>query len=626
MNKTRTVRVGGMSEASYDLSTLETMKAEGLGDYTVLFVGPWQNEQVERVGRFCRENGYRFVMDERINRLSGKLGSRYSPLDHQELAEILEQYRDCCDGSLFMCEFGGLMLYWPTSTVESSPLIIPPTDNFAEAETAMVDSLRSVIADSQAVNVTRPLVCIEASGTVARWLYQAGIDRVDLEVTYDRDNELFFSAAKGAARAYGKDTFGVDMAMVWYGGDSQHDELWFQRWRTSLYHAFIRGADPIYAEHGLMDYQALGKSRATHDPEVVRFREILGEVAQVVAANPRPSDFPLARIGVIQGHLDSYAGLFQTHVWGQRDNDDLRLGEAEHAWQLFETFYRRQPWEFRHAWGDTDTSGNPPLGQVDVVPSEAPAEVLQRYDCLLFLGWNSMTDELYDKLRGYVHGGGHLLATLAHLSTATSRHGENPLIHDGDLRDLFGVQVDASSPLPLPQGIKFRQNPPLGDYQLPLRSPSCDPDYCGGFPMAQVRLAGACTIAVGSDRNHQAQWPEQPIVLTAHQHGDGQAMLLNSLAYPGNPGVAPLYRDLLRFVAAAWQPELRIIAGDRVRYAVYPHGDDTLTYLLNTEPHLDQTVRFGEKSLSLQPGELAAVIARDGTVLRHQSLTHPRES
>jgi hypothetical protein len=362
-----------------------------------------------------------------------------------------------------------------------------------------------------------------------------------------------------------------------------------------------------------MDYKALGKSRETQAPEVRRFRAELGDFARFAQAHPRPAGFPQARLAVVQGHLDGFAGIFQTHVWGQRENPAMKLGEAEASWALFNTFYQRQPWEYRHANGELDYSGNPPLGQVDVLPAEAPLALFQRYDCVLFLGWNTMTTALYDKLTAYVHGGGHLLATLAHLDTATRRGQPPALIHGGDLRELFGVTAKTSAPDHLRHGVKCRQNPPLGAYRFALRSANCDPDYQdGGFPMAALTLAGAEVLAVGSDRNQDGDWPMREIVLTANRHGRGQAMLVNALAYPGHPGLAPFYRDLLRTVATAWQPDLRVACGDRVRFAVYTEAGRQVLYLLNTEAALPQhaLVSCGANQrvpVALPPGALRAV-------------------
>ena len=110
------VRVGGMSEAPYAAHTAETIVREGLGDYTVLFVGPWTAPKIAAVGAFCREHGMTFTMDEMFSRRNGGFRSSYAPIKDGVLAE-LRKWSDVLDGSLLLCEFGGLMFNWPESTV-----------------------------------------------------------------------------------------------------------------------------------------------------------------------------------------------------------------------------------------------------------------------------------------------------------------------------------------------------------------------------------------------------------------------------------------------------------------------------------------------------------------------------
>ena len=48
----RSVRVGGMSESSYGTATMECFKREKLGNYTVMFVGPWNHDKLRAIGEF----------------------------------------------------------------------------------------------------------------------------------------------------------------------------------------------------------------------------------------------------------------------------------------------------------------------------------------------------------------------------------------------------------------------------------------------------------------------------------------------------------------------------------------------------------------------------------------------
>ena len=182
------------------------------------------------------------------------------------------------------------------------------------------------------------------------------MDRIDVEVIYGNDLERRFAGVVGATRAASKKSFGADMAMVWYGG-SQHDGLWESRWRTSLYHAWLRGADPVYAEHGIMDYHALGKRYERNHPDVVRFRKVLGEFAAWSKNQPRAEGLPITAVAAIHGRYDGFVGGWQTHLWGQRRNEAWRIGAPELAWEIFDGLYRRCRWEDRYRWGDAEYSG-----------------------------------------------------------------------------------------------------------------------------------------------------------------------------------------------------------------------------------------------------------------------------
>jgi len=87
-------------------------------------------------------------------------------------------------------------------------------------------------------------------------------------------------------------------------------------------------------------------------------------------------------------------------------------------------------------------------------------------------------------------------------------------------------------------------------------------------------------------------------------------VLVNSLAYPADPGVRGLYASLMR--AASTPPDSgdspRIEASDRVRWALYPDGERLTLFLLNTEEHLEQHVLVNDRlALRLGPGELRRI-------------------
>ncbi len=612
MNKDcRTVRVGGLSESVFGLSTLEDIKKEGLGSYTVLFIGPWTPEKLREVGEFCRKENRCFVMDETVCRFSGEISAVYAPI-HKDVLAVLDEYRDVLDGTLLMCEYGGLMFYWPLSTVAGSSTQPSPASDFEKAAWNTEEQMQKVLDYARFNGMKSPFICIEACGVVASFLYRAGIDRVDLEVIYTSELERGYSALKGASMAFGKKYFGVDMAMVWYGGN-QHDELWAKRWRISLFHAFLRGADPIYAEHGIMNYKALGKNYGTDHPHVKRFRMILGEIADYAARHPRPEGFPEATVGIVHGRYDGFAGAGQTHLWGQRNNETFRIGAADSSWDLFERLYHRHSWENRERFGNVDFSGNPPFGQADIIPYDAPDELLSRYKALIFLGRNCMNEELYRKLTCFVKNGGQLLMTVAHLDISVSPGGSYEPFRNGDWTELFGVRIKSKKNARLPYGIKFKAEPSCG-WRFPLWSPNCDPKYTdGGFMMADLESTDAEILAVGSERFMDGEWSDSMKgVIFMKKLGHGCAILVNSLDYPGADGLKNLYGFLMDSCCEANQQYPKVECSDRVRFSAYKTAKGYLLYLLNTEENLAQTVIIHtapgiQTQYSLNAGEIQEI-------------------
>jgi hypothetical protein len=70
-------------------------------------------------------------------------------------------------------------------------------------------------------------------------------------------------------------------------------------------------------------------------------------------------------------------------------------------------------------------------------------------------------------------------------------------------------------------------------------------------------------------------------------------MLCTLWEYPADPALLALTKELLRVVSAGEQGDLRLLASDRVRYAVYDldSGAGQVLYLLNTDPDCSSPVR-----------------------------------
>lgn len=600
------VVVGGMSESGFAENTARMIADEGLGTHTVLFVGPWNPDKLRKLASVCRKNGMTFTMDEVMHRQD--LGPKPVYQDSlSEIVDILQENADIVDGTLVLGEFAGANFAWPVTSTRKGKDVMPPVSKYSEADAFIRRRVKDQTDYADSIGLPRPFICIEPAPGGFSHALRSGIDRVDVEMVYGEETERRYAAAIGATKSFGKRTFGVDNAMLWYGGEQQ-DELWWSRFRTSWYHAWMRGANPIYAEHGIMNYKAYGKELGTDDPLVQRFRKELGDFAGWAARYPRPEGLPRAAVAFIQGRMDGYVGSWQTHNWGQRLNDDFRIGDDERAWRLVDLCYEREGWNSRDVNGKTGYSGNPPLGTVNLVPYDIPEEELSKYKLVVFLGFNAMDDALYTRLIDYVSGGGVLLLTAKHLDTADSPlEGFKPY-NGGDWTALTGLKAGSGNRR-MKYGVKFTANPSCG-WKFHQYGTACDPWFTdGGFVMPKLENHGADTLAVGADAMWETEFNTDECLLYEHKIGDGSVIFCPSLTAVGAPELEPFYAYLLRRAIEAVDVYPKVECGDAVRWSCYEDGS---VILLNTEYNLNQQVivRFGPNSsrkMELAPGQLKIV-------------------
>lgn len=367
------------------------------------------------------------------------------------------------------------------------------------------------------------------------------------------------------------------------GGASIFSEpnLAFQNWGLCSAFFSVRASPPI----------RLGEEerRSFDHPICVRAREVLADHYRFTQFHDRPASGPRIRLGFVMGHLDAYIGdPRQEHVWGVKD-PAFAAGPAERTWRHFRRQYDTEPWCARpnkYYWQADPAKplrfGTPPCGQLDIVPIEAPPDVLQGYKALVFLGWNTMMPAQYDKLKAYVRQGGHLFMSVPHLSRRVRREGPLDLIRNGDLRDLFGVKVTGDGPRVEEVEIvaQSRHKP----YALPVGTM-----YLEGAALMNLELHGARALA--TVRNGS-----QP-VLTEHKLGRGFAWLLATAEYPGLELDAFL-SDVLRTIAEGEQDDIAL-EGEGVDYAVYDEGKLTTIYLVNKgmygQPHQPRLCVRGHK-------------------------------
>lgn len=558
------------------------------------------------VARYCRTHRIRLFFGELLYRGSTELcfaAGRRMPrrefFSKAELDEIIDAAGEYYGGRMTIGEFGG-MLYLPKSYLINRRAEVfanlPAVRTVAEAKTEYIRYLKRFIDYERNELGKGPLLNVDSS-LVFKYHAEAGIDVLCHEMM-PGDPHRMQAAIRGAARAYDK-TWGVHIAMACYGGVS-FDLLWLKRWKTSLDYSYITGAGFIWPESGHMEYRnhQTGRKYSFPSPEMKAVRRILREAHQFARIHTRPGEGPRVRLGVVYGHYDGAPGRWNPPAWGQFHDRKWLAGPPENGWDLVDLFHRKEEWSKETVQGEMDFSGNPPYGQYDIVPIEADVAALKRYACLVFLGWNTMTAEIYEKLKRYVRSGGHLVMYLAHLNTHTDRARGLKLFRKGDFHDLFGVRIRGKDATDV-RGIKCLANSSLPGYRFPLWRVNTDPRFIGNFTPACVEMTTAKVISGHDDfyNTTAAALAARP-VLVENRLGKGRAFLVTVWEYPADDGIVRFTRDLLRTILAGEQGDIRLLASDRVRYAIYegrPSGSACrcrVVYLLNTDPDCSANARL----------------------------------
>ena len=470
---------------------------------------PLSREEALAFAEYCRENEIYFVFYQFYKVGTFNLNAKFKVPDdlahahgfytREEFEEIMKKGGPYFIGRVTLNEVGG-SIYWPKYYVinraEGEWDSLPPAKDMKEAKEKYLQRLREYIKEERKRG--KSALCDMDASILFKYHREAGIDISHLEVM-PAAPYLSFSAVRGASRA-GKDKrFGAYIAMTAYGG-KYLDSLWFKRWKLILYYSYLAGANFIYSEDGHYSMECItrtiGGNYEFDSPECEKFREILREMYEFAQLHPRPDNGPRVKLGVVFGNLDGYSGVWSKYVWGQF-GEEWKHSPPEWGWDYVKNFYRKEDWFSSTLVGEVDFSGNPPYGQYDIVPIESSQENLNQYSCLIFLGWNTMTGEIYKKLVKYVKQGGHLIMAVPHLSTHLKRTEDLKLYNNGDFRDLFGVRVKGKGKVWEGGGIKYINHSTLPTYRFPYWGKRCDPKFVNGdIPLAEVELEGAKILAV----------------------------------------------------------------------------------------------------------------------------------
>lgn len=303
--------------------------------------------------------------------------------------------------------------------------------------------------------------------------YASGFDYV-LPEAYFKNVMMYLVNVRGAAKAYGKEMWGLWNAWEWqtleldlppYSGDAPLRLL-----KAGINFEWMSGAKIILLESGNFSVNTCepngkrftrfekGKGKMTmyNSPVTTAIRKTWGECWNTIKKDRGKLGTPEVRTAIIRGNFDGYVGWFinpslppYTPIWAQWNaGKEWHYCAIERSWDLMYDIFLTERGTVngkRNRW-----LAGLPQGQFDVVPANIPLQRLNSYKTLIFLGWNSMTNTLYNNLIEYVKNGGTLFISVPHFNiprdgdrkeVVNDSYNVSGLLRGGDLSELCGVKI-----------------------------------------------------------------------------------------------------------------------------------------------------------------------------------------
>lgn len=457
-----------------------------------------------------------------------------------------------------------------------------------------------------------------------RYSFLAGVDFLRAE-TMVANTMHHLSQARAAANTLGSGIWGVHIAI-------QHPkqpylESHLSQYVLSLYQAWMMGARFLYEEDSL--FVMFKEERQCWDDLLTKGkREITREFYRFAATHPRSfsesQHGPELRIAHVLGR---YAAPFNGFICGCEQDPAYsvwgRFGRSEPAWGHLQPEKSQQvidvlmpgasthPLRQRYDRRRFFFSGTP-YGDFDQVPIEATTDQLATYRLLLLLGWHTMGEEDYAKLKAAVARGATLLLAVPQLSTHTRREflttmEDLALFRNGEVSDLTGVRV-------LGRGVRYcghwaHTGPGFENARSPAlsRVPSVAPDEDGPCYLADIELHGATPIIIDAISGKP--------MLVEHRLGMGRVYLMTTWAYPGHEELSDFAGAVVAHLAERALGEYRVSDVSQEVFWTWWPGTIPSTgqlMLLNT----DWTARGNSKRVTVNaPGLQFDVEVREGTPL-----------
>ena len=476
--------------------------------------------------------------------------------------------------------------------------------NMKESMEASTEKLRAV-RDMYEV-ASFPVGMGDASGGT-RCAYLAGFDVIRHE-TFVCHHALILSNARGNARAFGKNNWGVHIA-------SQHAhqpefEPGIRRYFLGMYLPWVYGSTFAFEEDSLFAHYKC--TRMAGDDYHTRMKqEITRGFYKYSSTHPREGENAVD-IAILQGrYAPPFNGISSANnngdntfsdddfpVWGHKGRKEKNWGfrQPEKGFHLLDvltpgiyvTPLKQNNKKVRKFFG-----GNP-YGEYDQLPVEAPQNIFDKYKLVAVLNWHTMEMRVngevndYDKLIGYVKSGGTLFVSVPHFTTRSDRDfltdmNDLKLYNNGDISELCGVKVIGKSEAEYSSAVI---NDCASDFfnisgfkEKLIRKPNKDENEDGECKVADIVMCGS--EAIITDKNSG-----KPLV-TRYKLGNGTVYLLNTFAFPGHEKLKYFMHGFFKTLCKNIHNKADVVVCDQsseVYSSVWKSGEKSgKIYLLNTD-------------------------------------------
>lgn len=475
-------------------------------------------------------------------------------------------------------------------------------ENMREARQNFVNCVKEMTDYNKSLGLDKSLI-VEATA-VMPYTLEGGITIPVLEVLPGNPENLI-PFTRGAAIAYKRKMWGGFVAHEWYGGYRHEDALKIKRLNLTYKYMYMSGANLAFLESGNTELLSFGYEY-DYDSELCKYyRKVIEDFHAFAKENPRPACGPYTKVAFIFGEDDGYPEFMGGSVWEQYDREEWGKGAPERSWRILSEVYRSADWHdpLSFAGGGLDLGHAPAYGTFDVIPASAPLDVIKNYSYLIFVGHNTMSKELYEKLTDYVRCGGILLSSVAHLSENPCRNAKDGYVNGGDFSELFGCKMTGQ--VRKNHGLKFDAHSDVPSMLYPgTLNYVADTIFTEGYADYAVLTPTTAKVRAELYSGFDSDRKENLPVVLENKLGEGYAILLSYTDYPGHPAVYPVYKNIVKSLLLASHAEcdLKVTGSDKVRFSLlYDEDGKEKLYLLNTaydDPSC-VTVRYKGKKISV---------------------------